>query len=106
MNKLLILSLSASLLALSPLAATAADAAAGKAKTAACAGCHGADGVSKDAKTPTLACQKPEALAAALREYKSGKRPHAMMKAMAGGLSDADVDNVAAHYANLPCAKK
>jgi cytochrome c553 len=106
MHKLFSIALSASLLALSPLTAGAADAAAGKAKTAACTGCHGADGVSKDAKTPTLACQKADALASALREYKSGKRTHAMMKAMAGGLSDADVDNVAAHYASLPCAKK
>ncbi|MCB1874981.1 MAG: cytochrome c [Chromatiales bacterium] len=83
--------------------AVAGDAAAGKAKSATCAGCHGPQGVSMVPTYPNLAGQKEAYLAKAIRDYKSGTRTDATMKAMTAALSDADVDNLAAYYASLSC---
>lgn len=74
---------------------------AGKAAAAACAGCHGEAGNPANADTPNLAGQDPQYLAAALAEYKSGARTEATMKALAAGLDEATVRNVAAYYASL-----
>jgi len=91
----------AALLALLAAPALAAgDPAAGKAKAGSCGGCHGAAGEGKD-KNPPLA-GKPEAdLVRAMQEYKSGKRPNAVMKTFASQMSDQDIQNVAAYYASL-----
>lgn len=78
----------------------AGDAAAGKAKAASCAGCHGANGEGKGAN-PALASKPEDAFVQAIQDYKSGKRPNALMKGLASGLSDQDVANLAAYYASL-----
>jgi cytochrome c553 len=78
----------------------AGDAAAGKAKAAACAGCHGANGEGV-APNPALAGKSEEALAQAMKDYKSGKRDNAVMKGMVAALTDGDVANLAAYYASL-----
>ena len=78
----------------------AGDAAAGKAKAGACAGCHGANGVSAVPTYPNLAGQKETYLIKAIKDYKSGARADATMKAMVGGLSDADIANLAAFYSS------
>ena len=78
----------------------AADAAAGKAKAAACAGCHGADGNSMVPMYPNLAGQHATYLEKAIKDYKTGARNDATMKAMVGALSDADIANLAAYYAS------
>ncbi len=70
----------------------------GKAKAATCAGCHGADGNSVVPNFPSLAGQHADYLAHALHEYKSGKRKDPTMMGMAAGLSDDDIDNLAAYY--------
>lgn len=91
-----------SLLAVASTSAFAGDAAAGKAKYAGCAGCHGANGVSaNEAVNPSLAGLSADAVKTALNDYKSGARDNATMKAMAAGLSDADIDNIAAYVATL-----
>jgi cytochrome c553 len=36
-----------------------------------------------------------------MQDYKSGKRKNAVMKTLAGQLSDQDMANVAAYYASL-----
>ena len=91
-----------SLLAMASASATAGDAAAGKAKFAACAGCHGANGVSADeALNPSVAGLSADAVKTALNEYKSGARDHVTMNAMSAGLSDADIDNLAAYITTL-----
>ncbi len=101
MKKLMIVT-SACLLATAVTSAMAGDVAAGKAKFAACGGCHGANGVSaNESVNPSLAGLSADAVKTALNEYKSGKRDNATMKAMAGGLSDADIDNLAAYIATL-----
>ena len=54
---------------------------AGKAKAAACAGCHGPNGQGV-APNPALAGKSEEQFVQAMKDYKSGKRNHAVMKAM------------------------
>ena len=86
-------------------AIAAGDAAAGKAKFAVCAGCHGPTGAGNDAlKYPKLAGLEAGYAAEQMRDFKSGKRDTPMaatMKAMTAGLSDADIDNLAAYIATL-----
>ena len=82
-------------------AAHAADLEAGKARvTAVCAACHGANGEGK-APNPALAGKSEAELVQAMNDYKSGKRTNAIMKTLAGPLSDQDVANLAAYYASL-----
>ena len=81
--------------------AWAADAAAGKAKAASCGGCHGAAGEGKGPAGPAIAGMAEDKFVQALKDYKSGKKVNAPMKGISGGLSDADMANLAAHYASL-----
>ena len=60
-----------------------------------CAACHGADGNSGIPANPKLAQQHPEYLVKQLQEFKSGKRPSAIMQAFASQLSEADMKNIA-----------
>jgi cytochrome c553 len=82
-------------------AAWAADAAAGKAKAGSCGGCHGANGEGKGPAGPAIAGMPEDKFVAALKDYKSGKKPSGPMKSMTAGLSDGDMENLAAHYASL-----
>lgn len=68
--------------------------------TTVCAACHGADGNSAITVNPKLAGQLPEYIEKQLHEFKSGKRENAVMKGMAGMLSDQDIKNVAAYFAS------
>ena len=75
------------------------NAAAGAEKAKTCASCHGATGdESLDDTYPRLAGQYPEYLAKALRDYKSGARENAIMAGFAQGLSDTDIDDLAAYF--------
>ena len=79
------------------------DAAAGKEKAAqVCAACHGADGNSTDPQYPRLAGQYESYLVQALKEYKDGRRKNAIMLGFASGLSEADIENLAAWFASQP----
>jgi len=83
--------------------AVAADLAAGAAKAKEiCQACHGLDGNSKVPDYPKLGGQRPDYLAKALRDYKSGLRKNPIMAGFAGTLSEADIENVAAYYASQP----
>ncbi len=79
----------------------AADIAAGKAKAAVCAGCHGAEGIATNPQYPNLAGQNAPYLVSAMKAYKDGGRNHPVMKAMVSGLSDEDMENIAAYYESL-----
>lgn len=85
--------------------AVAGDAAAGKAKFAVCAGCHGPTGAGNAALNyPKIAGLEEAYVAQQLRDFKSGARTTplaATMKAMTAGLSEADMDNLAAYIATL-----
>ena len=73
------------------------NAAAAEPKAVFCGGCHGAKGVSTDAATPSLAGQDPDYLVNSTKAYRVSRRHPAMQRAIAG-LSDADIDNLAAFY--------
>lgn len=79
------------------------DMAAGKQRAAACASCHGAEGISPNDSWPSLAGQNAAYLARILAAYKSGDQTDVMMSPIAKTLSDADVQNLAAHYGSLSC---
>jgi len=106
--------------ALSALAVTASCAAAGLAvageapsgnieaardKVSMCIGCHGIPGYKASFPevyhVPMIAGQNAKYIEAALREYASGARTHPTMDAIAKSLSDQDIADLAAYYANL-----
>lgn len=74
------------------------DPVAGEPTTALCGGCHGAKGVSVDAATPSLAGQDAEYLVKATKAYRTTRKNWGMQRYIAG-LSDKDIDNIAAYYA-------
>ena len=80
----------------------AQDAAAGKAKYAMCIACHGAQG--QGGVGPKLQGQKSEAIVKKLTAYKNKQQigpQSALMWGMAGGLTPADINNIAAYTATL-----
>lgn len=83
--------------------AAMADAAAGKAAYAAkgCIGCHGAGGKSVVPSYPSLAGKDAGFISTALTGYKSGSKKNPTMNAMAAGLSDGDISNIAAYIGSL-----
>jgi cytochrome c553 len=72
---------------------------AGKAAAAACSGCHGETGVSSMPGMPSLVALDPKYVIAAMQAYKSGQRANDMMKTIAAGASESDVNNMALYYA-------
>ena len=81
-------------------ATAAGDAAAGKAASATCAGCHGPDGNSANPEWPKLAGQGAPYLVKQLHNFKDGDRKNATMAPMAMGLSDQDMENLAAYFSD------
>jgi len=79
----------------------AGDAAAGKTKAATCVGCHGAAGISAIPMFPNLAGQKSAYTAKQLKAFKNKTRVDPTMAGIAAGLSDADIENLAAYYESL-----
>lgn len=72
---------------------------------ASCVRCHGHDGRGNpDGAFPRLDIQGPAYLARALRDYAAGVRPSGIMEPMAHGLSDAEIDDLAAAYARTSAA--
>jgi cytochrome c553 len=63
-----------------------------------CAACHGTNGASKGATLPPLAGQPKDALAAALRDFKSGKRQATIMTQIAKGYSDQQIEQLATWF--------
>ena len=87
--------------ALFSLSAQAGDVEAGKAKAAVCAACHGPAGISANPMWPNLAGQKEAYLVKQIKAFKSGDRKDPSMAPMVAGLTDADIENLAAYYASL-----
>lgn len=80
-------------------AAVAGDAAAGAAKAAVCAACHGATGSSVNPEWPNLAGQHESYIAAQLALFKQGARVNALMSPMAAALTETDMADLGAHFA-------
>ena len=81
--------------------AQAADPQAGKARAQACTVCHGPLGISMVPNAPHLAGQPEIYLAEQLRNFRSGRRPHEVMSVIAKGLTDRDIEDLAAWFASL-----
>lgn len=64
-----------------------------------CDRCHGVNGNSTDPRWPALAGQRAEYLEKMLHAYKAGERKSPQMAAMAQGLSDDEIKNLAGYYA-------
>jgi cytochrome c553 len=78
----------------------AGDAEAGKAKSVVCAACHGATGHSVNPLWPNLAGQQEMYLAKQIKAFRDGERKDPSMSPMVAGLTDADIDNLAAYFAS------
>jgi cytochrome c553 len=76
-----------------------ADPAKGQQIAATCQACHTSDGSRGVPANPIIQGQHAAYIEKQLAEFKSGKRPNAVMKGMAAPLSDDDMKHVAAFYA-------
>ncbi len=79
------------------------NAATGKQKASDCSGCHGDAGISPNDTWPNLAGQNAAYLVRILSAYKSGDQKDVAMTPLAGALSNADIQNLAAYFAGLSC---
>ena len=88
--------------------APAGDAARGSQLVQMCQGCHGIVGwrtaFPEVYHVPKIAGQHPAYVVKALQAYKSGERSHPSMKAIAATLSDKDMADLAAYYAQTGLA--
>ncbi len=79
------------------------DAKAGSNKVAMCIGCHGIPGYKATFpevyQVPMLGGQSAKYIESALNAYKKGERKNPSMRGIAAGLSDQDIADVAAYYA-------
>ena len=105
-SRLISTCIATALLAAAPLAqsADAGEPAAGRGKASMCIGCHGIGGY-KTAfpevySVPKIGGQHASYIVKALQEYKTGNRSHPSMRAIAAGLSDKDMADLAAYYAS------
>lgn len=79
------------------------DVAAGQKKVAMCIGCHSIPGYQSSFpevhKVPMISGQNAKFIASALNAYKKGERKHPTMRSIADSLSDQDILDVSAYYA-------
>jgi cytochrome c553 len=103
MKKIFALLVLASVAQVSAAADAQGDANAAKNKVAMCIGCHGIPGYKATYpevyRVPMLGGQSEKYIVAALTAYKKGERSHPSMVGIAKGLSDQDIADVAAYYA-------
>ena len=87
-----------------PLRAVEGDATAAMRKKQMCEGCHGKEGYRTAYPTvyraPRLGGQTQSYLAKALHDYRAGARQQASMNGIAASLSDQDIADLAAYYAD------
>jgi cytochrome c553 len=76
------------------------DAKAGASKAEACFGCHGDKGIGMPPH-PALASRPAADLVKMLKDFKSGAKVNPVMSAMAGGLEDQDMEDLAAYFASV-----
>ena len=85
--------------------AHAQDAAAGEKKATLCVGCHNIPRYQASFpevhKVPMIAGQSAQYIVAALNAYKKGDRKHPTMRSLAITLSDQDIADLGAYYAQL-----
>lgn len=77
------------------------DIAAGKEKSKICAQCHGQNGIAIIPIYPNLAGQKEAYMVLQLAAFRAGQRVNAAMTPHARKLSDQDIADLSAYYANM-----
>jgi cytochrome c553 len=85
-------------------AVPAQDIEAGRTVANMCRTCHGLDGYAQIPIAPHIGGEPASYLAGQLRAFRSGEREHEMMSVVAAGLSDAQIEDVAAWYAQHTAA--
>jgi len=98
MNKLLVAVIA--VLSFINVAQAQGDIEAGKTKSTTCVACHGADGNSPSNLYPKIAGQHASYLVKQLQEFKSGDREDPIMAGMVAGLSEQDMEDLAAYFAS------
>ena len=88
-----------------PILSFGAEIDAGREKAEACTACHGANGISIGGAIPNLAGQQVGYLTTQLKAFREGTRKNTLMNAMAGQLTDTEIDNVAAFFNSLSPAE-
>lgn len=89
-------------LLVAPVASAEGDPEAGRVKSIPCMGCHAIPGYANVYPTyhvPLVGGQHAEYIVAALKAYKSKERSHPTMQAQAGSLSEQDMQDIAAFFA-------
>jgi len=82
--------------------AQAASLYAGQSKAAAvCSQCHGIRNPSADAPFPPLAGRDVEYLKTAVKQYRDKTRKSDIMNAIAGSLTDQEINDIAHYYGSL-----
>lgn len=80
-----------------------------QAKVEMCIGCHGIPGYKASFPevfpVPMIGGQSDKYIESALRAYRKGDRKHPSMQGVAGSLSDQDIADVAAYYAQQSAQK-
>jgi len=103
MKKIFALLALAGMANLSAAAEVVGDAKAARAKVEMCIGCHGIPGYKASFpelyQVPMLGGQSAKYIESALKAYKKGERKHPTMQGIAASLSEQDIADVAAYYA-------
>jgi cytochrome c553 len=81
--------------------AHAADIAAGKEKAELCVGCHGENGISQMENIPSLAAQPDLFIQWQLVYFRAGTRKNEQMQPVVEQLSNEDIRNLGAYFAQL-----
>jgi cytochrome c553 len=74
------------------------DPARGKQLSTTCAACHGPDGNSPTPQFPRIAGQYADYMVQTLKAYKTGERNNPIMAGIAAGLSEQDMEDLAAYF--------
>lgn len=110
MKKLLLSVAASMLLAATASVAVAQDIKGGETKAAMCIGCHNIPGYQASFpevhRVPMISGQSAEYIVAALTAYRRGERRHPTMRAIAGSMSDQDIADLAAFYAQQTDGRK
>jgi cytochrome c553 len=81
--------------------AHAADIAAGKEKAELCVGCHGDNGISQMENIPSLAAQPDQFIQWQLVFFRAGTRKNEQMQPIVEQLSNEDIRNLGAYFAQV-----
>jgi YVTN family beta-propeller protein len=100
MNKVVVIMV-AMIAARSGIAFAKGDAALGKSQSVVCQTCHGPGGMSLTDQWPNLAGQKDAYLVEQMKAFREGTRQNTLMSPVAKGLSDDDIENIAAFFSAL-----